>query len=246
MKVEKKNYSMRRENFPVLNNEKKIHEKLDSEEDEDPQQIMKNRLKSDHKVCSNAKLSLSIKNGMANISDHELSPSLRYCSSQHDHIQYLDNYNEEIPKQLSTTKWCTETASEGLPETTELQPARLPETPANYTDINYKEDSRELSACSTNSDKDSGAGNDDVEQLKEDIRRETKAKESLLDDFCDQVVSSQEQTPKKQLRNVEINLKNYNRNKAIAQSKKNQIDPKKKVKLLAALKAIDSNDSFDS
>lgn len=52
----------------------------------------------------------------------------------------------------------------------------------------------------------------------------------------------------KPLRNVELNLKNSIRlkNNIEPNNKKITIDQKKKTKLLAALKAIDSNESYDS
>lgn len=70
----------------------------------------------------------------------------------------------------------------------------------------------------------------EFEKFKKEIRDEIIKKEALLDSFCDGATRDSKETVMK---------------KETAE-KKTKIDPKKKVKLLAALKAIDVNDSYDS
>lgn len=65
----------------------------------------------------------------------------------------------------------------------------------------------------------------EFEKFKKEIRDEILKKEALLDTYCD---SATRDSTKETV------------------EKKKKIDPKKKVKLLAALKAIDVNDSYDS
>lgn len=70
----------------------------------------------------------------------------------------------------------------------------------------------------------------EFEKFKKEIRDEILKKEALLDTFCDSATRDSGKTVL---------------SKETAEKKK-KIDPKKKVKLLAALKAIDVNDSYDS
>lgn len=70
----------------------------------------------------------------------------------------------------------------------------------------------------------------EFEKFKKEIRDEIFKKEALLDTFCDSATGDSGKTALTK-ETVE---------------KKTKIDPKKKVKLLAALKAIDVNDSYDS
>lgn len=70
----------------------------------------------------------------------------------------------------------------------------------------------------------------EFEKFKKEIRDEILKKEALLDTFCD---SATRDSGKTVLTKETV-------------EKKTKIDPKKKVKLLAALKAIDVNDSYDS
>lgn len=62
-----------------------------------------------------------------------------------------------------------------------------------------------------------------------------------MDEICNDY--SITATPTKTRKNLTLNSKNT---KIYQNTKRILIDPKKKVKLLADLKAIDSNESFDS
>ena len=62
-------------------------------------------------------------------------------------------------------------------------------------------------------------------------RKDINEKESILDSVCDNVIHDNSEVPHTEKEEP---------------SKKHTIDPKSKTKLLAALKAIDSNESFDS
>lgn len=78
----------------------------------------------------------------------------------------------------------------------------------------------------------------EIENLKIDYKTEIEKRENILDEICNDFSAAS--TPTKTKFSVNSKSKMYQN------TKKTLIDPKKKSKLLAALKAIDSNESFDS
>lgn len=79
----------------------------------------------------------------------------------------------------------------------------------------------------------------EIEKLKVNYKTEIEQRENILDEICNDFSSAS--TPTKTTK-LTVNSKS----KIYQNTKKTLIDPKKKSKLLAALKAIDSNESFDS
>lgn len=71
----------------------------------------------------------------------------------------------------------------------------------------------------------------EFEKFKKEIHDEILSKEHLLDSYCETATIKDPDNIKSSIYELD---------------KKKKIDPKKKVKLLAALKAIDCNESFDS
>lgn len=73
----------------------------------------------------------------------------------------------------------------------------------------------------------------DLERMKHQLKESTMKHEYFLDQMCDEMTK---ESPQKSSSKAE---------QGIAVKKKKSIDSAKKTKLLAALKAIDGNDSFE-
>lgn len=78
----------------------------------------------------------------------------------------------------------------------------------------------------------------ELEMMKRQLKDSMIKKENYLDVICDEMMKG---SPLK----TEKSSSNSSSNQAQAAKKKKDLDPQKKTKLLAALKAIDGGDSFD-
>uniref|UniRef100_A0A1B0CN32 Lebercilin domain-containing protein n=2 Tax=Lutzomyia longipalpis TaxID=7200 RepID=A0A1B0CN32_LUTLO len=77
-------------------------------------------------------------------------------------------------------------------------------------------------------------------------KEDVKLNEAILDEICENVIRNGVDTPPERSDEVVPAVVTFQKPKNPPSSKRQNIDQKKKTKLLAALKAIDANESFES